>query len=206
MTGFIQQRSDAWFSQRLGKVTASKVSDVMAKTKSGYSASRANYMAQLLLERITGEREEGYQNAAMLRGMELEPVARAVFEMRTGLSVDEAEFMPHPSGLMAGASSDGITDDGGLLEIKCCNAAAHLDFALNRSIPKAHELQMRLQMACYDRPHCHYAMYHDKFPGHLQLLTKKVMRDMGEENAMMEEITGFLEELGGIEHKLGEII
>ena len=75
----IEQRTDAWFTARLGKVTASKISDVMAKTKSGYSASRQNYMAQLICERLTQSPTETYSNAAMQRGTELEPVARETY-------------------------------------------------------------------------------------------------------------------------------
>ena len=198
------QRTEEWFKRRLGKVTASKVSDVMAKTKSGYSASRANYMTQLLLERLTGEREEGYQNVAMLRGIELEPIARSVFEMQTGITVLEAEFKDHPNGMMIGASTDGIASHGGLIEIKCCNAAAHLDFILNRTIPKGYDLQMRLQMACYDKPHCHFVMYHDRFPEHLQLITQRVNRHLLLEKEMMEEVELFLGELDGLLIKLQE--
>ena len=73
----IEQGSEEWHQQRLGKITASRVSDVMAKTKTGYGASRKNYMMELLCQRLTGSREEGFTSAAMQRGTELEPLARS---------------------------------------------------------------------------------------------------------------------------------
>ncbi|WP_349430945.1 YqaJ viral recombinase family protein [Serratia symbiotica] len=69
----MEQQSPEWFAARCGKVTASRLADVMARTKSGYSASRQNYMAELICQRLTGTREEGYSNSAMRRGNELEP-------------------------------------------------------------------------------------------------------------------------------------
>jgi hypothetical protein len=94
----IEQRTEAWHTQRLGRVTASRLADVLAKTKSGYSASRNNYMTQLVLERITGTRAESYSNAAMIHGVEQEPFARAAYEAHTGQMVEEVGFIPHQIG------------------------------------------------------------------------------------------------------------
>ena len=104
MSEEIEQRTDEWFAVRLGKVTASKVSDVMAKTKTGYAAGRENYMAQLVVETITGTRQESFTNAAMQWGTDQEPFARGAYEAATGLTVQEVGFVNHPSIEMAGAS------------------------------------------------------------------------------------------------------
>ena len=118
----VEQRSDEWFKIRLGKVTASRISDVMAKTKSGYAASRQNYMAQLICERLTETPAESYTNTAMQRGTELEPTARELYVLNQfDAIVTEVGFIPHPTIENAGASPDGLVNDDGLIEIKCPN-------------------------------------------------------------------------------------
>ena len=112
-----EQRTDAWFEARLGKVTASRVADLMATTKSGYAASRDNLMAQLIVERLTGQKQESYTNAAMQWGTDQEPFARAAYEIATGQMVEECGFIPHPTIEGAGASPDGLVGDEGLVEI-----------------------------------------------------------------------------------------
>ena len=114
----MEQGSPEWFKARLGKVTASRVSDVIAKTKSGYSTSRAKYMAQLLIERITGEPIESYTNPAMERGIEQEKFARAAYEAKANVLVDECGSVDHPTIPMSSASPDGYVEQDGLVEIK----------------------------------------------------------------------------------------
>ncbi|MFA5875242.1 MAG: lambda exonuclease family protein [Candidatus Margulisiibacteriota bacterium] len=199
------QKTDEWFSDRLGCVTASRVSCVMAKTKTGESASRKNYMMQLLCERLTGKREESFTSSAMQRGVDLEPVARVMFEMGSNISVIESGFIKHPNGLMIGASPDGLCDDDAILEIKCPNTAQYVDFLLSKKIPRDYELQMRLQMACANADHAWFVMYDDRMPSYLQLTSKRLDRDIEEEKIMMEEIIRFLEELDELEIKVRQI-
>jgi len=87
MTEQVEQRTEEWFAARLGKVTASRVADVIAKTKTGYSASRDNYMAQLICERLTGQQGESFTNAAMQHGTDTEPLARSAYENLRNLMV-----------------------------------------------------------------------------------------------------------------------
>ena len=122
----MEQRTEDWYKARLGKVTASRVADILAKTKSGYSASRDNYMAQLICERLTNTQVESFTNAAMQWGTEQEPFARAAYEVAKGVLVEEEGFVPHPVITMAGASPDGLIGDDGLVEIKCPNTATHM--------------------------------------------------------------------------------
>jgi putative phage-type endonuclease len=144
----MEQRTDEWFATRLGKVTASKISDVVAKTKSGYGASRATYMSQLLVERLTGTRTEFYSNAAMQWGTDTEPQARAAYEFITNNSVIEEGFIPHPTIEMSGASPDGLVGDNGMLEIKCPNTSTHIQTLLDDKAPSKYINQMQWQMAC----------------------------------------------------------
>ena len=148
MIEMIEQRSDAWFEARIGKVTASRVADVIAKTKTGFSTSRDNYMAQLVCERLTGQKADGFTNSAMQWGTETEPLARAAYESLKDVLVDEVGFVPHPSIIMAGASPDGLVGDDGLLEIKCPNTATHIETLLSQTVPGKYNTQMQFQMAC----------------------------------------------------------
>jgi putative phage-type endonuclease len=149
----IEQRSDEWFAQRCGKVTASRIADVMAKTKTGYGASRANYMAQLVAERMTGNVEQSYTNAAMQWGIDTEPQAVEAYEALKLCQVDPAPFVVHPSIPDAGASPDGLVGEYGLIECKCPNTATHIDTLLKGKIADKYLKQMQWQMSCTDRQH-----------------------------------------------------
>ena len=132
----IVQGSPEWFAIRLGKATASRVADIVAKTKSGYSTSRANYAAQLVAERLTGNVQETFTNAAMQWGNDQEPEARAAYQFRTDIDVAEVGFVDHPSVAMSGCSPDGLAGDDGLVEIKCPNTSTHIETLLGQIVPK----------------------------------------------------------------------
>ena len=194
----IEQLSNEWFAQRLGKVTASRVSDVMAKTKSGPAASRKNYMMQLLCERLTGKREESYTNAAMQRGIDLEPLARSAYEIHTGNDVMEAEFCIHPEFPETGASPDGFVSEEGLLEIKCPNTAQHVACLRSGEQDSKYWWQMQHQMWCTGRDWCDFVSFDDRMPEPLQLFVARVMRHEQAIETMRDEILEFLGELEGL--------
>ena len=196
------QRSEAWFQSRLGRVTASRVADVIAKTKSGYSASRDNYMAQLICERLTGQQGESFTNAAMTWGTETEPLARSAFEAYADLMVEEVGFVPHPSIEMSGASPDGLVGLFGMLEIKCPNTATHIDTLLSQTVPSKYITQMQWQMRCCERQWCEFVSFDPRLPQDLQLFVKRVEFDP-EYVAMLEkEVVQFLAELDDKVNKL----
>lgn len=191
----MEQRTDDWFAARLGKVTASRVADVIAKTKSGYGASRANYMAELVCERLTGARGEFYQNAAMVWGTEQEPVARAAYEAATGTLVVETGFVPHPTITMSGASPDGLVNDIGLVELKAPNSATHIDTLLSGVVPAKYITQMQWQMACTGRQWCDFVSFDPRLPKNMQLFIHRVARDDAAISTMESEVKLFLAEL-----------
>jgi putative phage-type endonuclease len=195
MIEMMDQGSDQWFAIRVGKVTASRVADVIAKTKSGYSTSRDNYMAQLVCERLTGQKGESFTNAAMQHGTETEPLARAAYEALKDVLVDEVGFVPHPSIIMAGASPDGLVGDDGLLEIKCPNTATHIETLLSESVPTKYYTQMQFQLACTGREWCDFVSFDNRLPQELQLFVKRVPRDSMYIRLMEDEIVKFLNEL-----------
>ena len=191
----MDQRSDEWFAERLGKVTASRVADVVAKTKTGYGASRANYMAELVVERLTGQRGAVFSNAAMQWGTEQEPHARAAYEARTGHLVTETGFVPHPTIPMSGASPDGLIDDNGLIEIKCPNTATHIETLLSHTIPAKYVTQMQWQMACTGRQWCDFVSYDPRMPEHMQLWIGTIAYDAALVSELETEVKLFLKEL-----------
>lgn len=193
----IEQGSPEWHAARLGKVTASRVADVMARTKSGASASRANYAAQLVAERLTGVPAESYTNAAMQWGTEREPEARAAYSFITGAKVVEVGFVDHPTLAMAGASPDGLIGDVGLIEIKCPNTATHIETLLAGTVPAKHQAQMLWQMACTGRAWCDFVSFDPRMPSDMQIFIARFHRDEARIAELEEAVSAFLAEIDG---------
>jgi putative phage-type endonuclease len=191
----IIQGSAEWFAARCGRVTASRVADVIAKTKAGWGASRANYAAQLVSERLTGEVAESYSNAAMQWGTATEPMARDAYSFRHDVDVTEVGFVLHPSIVMAGASPDGLIGDDGLIEIKCPNTATHIDTLLSATVPTKYITQMQWQMACTGRQWCDFASYDPRLPEAMRLFVSRVSRDNDLIASLESEVSDFLSEV-----------
>jgi putative phage-type endonuclease len=205
MIEMMEQGTEEWFTIRIGKVTASRVADVIAKTKTGYSATRDNYMAQLVCERLTGQKGDSFSNAAMQHGTETEPLARLSYEVATNVLVDEVGFVPHPSIEMAGASPDGLVGEDGLLEIKCPNTATHIETLLSQIVPGKYNTQMQFQMACTGRKWCDFVSFDNRLPEELQLFVKRVPRDEVFIRLIEAEIVQFLAELDDKINKLMKV-
>lgn len=191
----MEQLSAEWFAARLGRATASKISDIVAKTKSGPSASRGNYMAQLVAERLTGNPAETFSNGAMLWGTEKEPEARTAYERHALCSVVELGFADHPTIPMSGASPDGLVGDEGLLEVKCPLTATHIDTLLGGSVPKKYLVQMQWQMACTGRQWCDFVSFDPRLPEEMQLFVQRVERDEAMIAELETEVAAFLAEV-----------
>lgn len=194
MTGIIQG-SPEWHQARLGKVTASRVADVIARTKSGYSASRANYAAELIVERLTGVPTEGFTSAAMQWGTDMEPEARNAYEFYANVDVVQVGFIDHPAIAASGASPDGLVVSDGLIEIKCPNTATHLETLVSQKVPAKYITQMQWQMACTGRLWCDFVSYDPRLPENLRLFVKRVSRDDTTINELETEVVGFLKEV-----------
>jgi len=190
----LAQRTARWFELRAGKVTASSVYKVMAKTKTGYGADRDNYKAQLVVERLTGQPAKTYSNAAMEWGVQTEAEARAAYEARMGVLVTEVGFMPHPTIEMCGASPDGVVGEG-LVEIKCPETATMIDQLLTRKISDKYFKQMQLQMKCADKKWCDFVVYDPRMPESMQMFVARVERDERFIAEMEAEIVKFLAEV-----------
>ncbi|MFK1281679.1 lambda exonuclease family protein [Pseudomonas aeruginosa] len=199
----MQQQSDSWWASRLGRATASRVKDIMAKGRGGApSATRQNYMMQLLCERLTGKREEGYTNAAMQRGNDLEPIARVAYEMYEDCEVVEVGLVLHPSIDGFGASPDGVIllENGRRgLEIKCPNTAQHIAVIQSGKHDTQYEWQMLAQMACADLESVDFVSFDDRLPEELQYVCFRYHRDEARIREMESEVKAFLEELAELE-------
>ena len=191
----IEQGSDEWFQARLGKATASRVADIIAKTKTGWGASRKNYLAELVAERLTGVPAESYTNAAMRWGVETEPEARAAYAFYADADVTEVGFVDHPKIAMSGASPDGLVSDSGLVEIKCPNTATHIETLRGDAIPDKYIVQIQWQLACTERAWCDWCSFDPRLPEDLRLFVQRVQRD-GKRIAELEDaVTEFLNEV-----------
>ena len=191
----IEQGSDAWRKIRLGKVTASRVHDVTARIKSGWAASRANYAAALIAERLTGTVHATYTNGAMEWGTDTEPQARAAYEFHTDTDVEQIAFVDHPSICMSGCSPDGLIGSDGLLEIKCPNTATHIATLLSAVPDKKYVLQVQWQMACTGRKWADLASFDPRLPPEMQLSVTRVDRDTDCIRELEIEVLKFLCEL-----------
>lgn len=192
----MEQGSPEWFAARIGKVTASRVADIIARTKTGASASRANYMAQLVAERLTGNVAATFTSAEMNWGTATEPEARAAYAFRTDLDVVEVGFIEHPTIAMTGASPDGLVGADGLVEFKCPNTATHIDTLLGDPIPAKYITQTMWQMACCpERRWCDWVSFDPRLPESMRLFVHRVPRDEVLIKSLERSVSEFLTEL-----------
>ena len=201
----IIQRSNEWFAARCGSLGASQLADALAKTKSGWGASRANLRAKLVVERLTGQQEESFTSAAMQWGVDKEEEARIAYSFLTGRNVVEVGLYKHPTIIGSHASPDGLVDDDGCLEIKCPNSATHIETLKSNQVAHKYLLQMQWQMACADRQWCDFVSFDPRMPDHLTLYVQRVERDNDMLAILEAEVSTFLSEVDADVKKLNEI-
>jgi len=199
----VSQGTPEWHQLRLGKVTASRVADILAKTKTGASASRNNYLIELALQRTTKTIEPSYTNSAMEWGTQTEPQARVAYEVNTLNFVDQVAFVDHPTIKWFGCSPDGLVGEDGLIEIKCPNSATHWEYFKTKEPPKKYWIQMQAQMSVTGRKWCDFVSFDPRMPERSQLLVVHVPRDPEFILYMEAEIKQFLSEVD-VEVKLME--
>jgi len=192
----IIQRSPEWFAARCGSLGASQLADALAKTKSGWGASRANLQAKLVVERLTGQQEEGFiRSAAMQWGVDKEDEARTAYSFMTGNIVTEVGLYKHPTIIGTHASPDGLVGDDGCLEIKCPNSATHIETLKSNRIASKYLMQMQWQMICADRQWCDFVSFDPRMPDHLMLYVQRVHRDNDMLETLENEVRAFLAEV-----------
>jgi putative phage-type endonuclease len=201
----IEQGSAEWLAIRLGKVTASRITDVLAKGKSGEAATREDYRTELVVQRLTNEPGESFTNAAMEWGTQTEPMARIAYEAHANVFVEQVAFVDHPTIEWFGCSPDGLVGETGLLEIKCPASKTHIKYLLGGKPPAKYVPQMQCQMAVTGREWCDFVSYDPRLPEDLQLFVVRLERDVSYIMAMEEEVSKFLGEVSEMYSKLKEI-
>ena len=190
------QGSDAWRQLRCGWIGASKIADVMAKGKSGApSATRANLMADLICERLTGQPVQSFTSSDMQWGIDNEQGAVDAYEFLNDVEVQTCSFIPHPTIEFTGASPDRLIGTDGLLEVKCFKTANHIDTLLTESIDRRYLLQIQWQLACTQRSWAHFVAYDPRLPATMQLFQKTVPRDERLIAEISVEVRAFIAEL-----------
>jgi hypothetical protein len=190
------QRSPEWHVARLGLLTGSAAKDMLATIKSSEAAARRDLRARLVVERLTGQaQEESFVNAAMQRGIDVEPLARAAYEAHTGLLVQETGFLRHLDH-MAGCSLDGhVWDYEGIVEIKCPKSATHLRYLRTGTVPSEHLAQVRHNLWITHAEWCDFVSFDDRFPEHLRLVVTRIQRDACDIDGYAKKALAFLSEV-----------
>ena len=179
MTAMTLQGTPEWLQARCGRVTASRIADVVARTKAGWGAARATYMGQLLAERLTGQPQESFVSPAMRWGSACEDQARAAYEYWTDQDVSSVGFVSHASVAMSGASPDGLVGQQGLVELKCPTTVTHIDTVIGDEVPPRHLHQIQWQLACTGRAWCDFVSFDPRLPEILHIFIRRVHRDDG---------------------------
>lgn len=172
-----EQNSAEWLAARCGSLGASSIADMVAKTRTGWGASRFNLAARIVCERLTGTPQESYTNAAMQWGHDTEPQARAMYEFMRDVAVQQVGLVLHPSINKSHASPDGLVGDDGLIEIKCPNTATHIETLLSEDVEGKYVKQMQWQMACCGRAWCDFVSFDPRLPAEMQMFVQRVPRD-----------------------------
>jgi predicted phage-related endonuclease len=191
-----EQRSPEWFLARLGRLTGSRAADMLATIKSGEAAARRDLRMQLVCERLTQTlQEESFVNAAMQRGVELEPAAFAAYEARTGQLAERTGFLAHDT-LAIGCSLDGhVGDFEGICEFKCPKSATHLRYLRDGRVPADYLPQITHNLWVSGASWCDFLSFDDRFPPALQTFLVRVERDEAAIAAYAEKALAFLAEV-----------
>lgn len=198
------QGTPEWLAARAGSLGASQVADALARTKSGWGATRANLKARLVTERITGNPVETFVSGPMLRGRELEPQARAMYSFQSGNDVTEIGIVLHPTIKHSHCSPDGLIGDDGMVEIKCVNAARHIELLTGSNPEDRYVKQCLWQMACTGRKWVDLSYFNPDLPDAMQLLIHRIERDDDAITEMETEVAAFLEEVAATVADLNE--
>ena len=199
----LEQGTDDWLFARLGCVTASRIADVVQRTRSGYGAARHTYMGQLISERLTGIPTEMFQTPAMRWGNEMEASAVDAYQAATGADVFRVGFLMHPVIAFSGASPDRLISSDGLLEVKCPTSPTHIEMLLTGHIPDRYILQMQWQMACAARQWCDFVSYDPRMPEPHEMFITRVARDDEKIASLEAEVAQFL---GEADHKVAALM
>ena len=190
-----EQGSDEWLSMRLGKITASRVKDVLTKGRGNTpSKTSESYMMELIAEILTGQSKPFFENDAMRWGTETEPQARSMYEVNNGfVSVEEVAFVEHNKQI--GISPDGMISDDGLLEIKCPNTTTQIKRALSDDYSADYKAQIQMQLWVTEREWCDFISFDPRLDCEAGYLQQRVFRDEEYIEEMKIKVYAFIEKM-----------
>lgn len=205
----LKQGSDEWLAIKAGKFSASRAAALMAKGRGNQpSVTRANLIADIAAERLTGRYTEGFKSAAMERGNELEQEAREAYEFDRGVCVKTVGFIDHPSIAFCGCSPDGLLGDDGMVELKVQNAARHIKSLTSGAHAVEYRLQGQFQLFVTGRQWVEFVSYNPDFPPHLHLAITRAERNnemiasfAGEIARAESEVQAIIKELGALRER-----
>lgn len=190
------QGSAAWLQGRLGKITASRMEDVIKRLKSGAeSAARRDYKLDLIAERLSGRSEDHYVSPEMEWGIDNEQYARAAYEIGCDVMVDQVGFVLHPTMNFSGGSPDGIVGKDGLIEIKCGKTTTHLKWMQAGIVPEEHQAQIQWNLCCTGRQWADFISFDPRLPEGLRIFVVRMLRDDKRIAEMEEEVVRFNDEI-----------
>lgn len=190
------QNTEAWHAARAGRVTASRVADIMRKTKTGVSAMRETYLAELIAERLGGVQEPGYCSPDMQHGKDHEANAAAMYAFLHDCELEAVDFVIHPTIDMAGCSPDRIVKGHSkIVQIKCPQTKNHIATLLGAPVAPDYIKQVQWEMACTESDICHFLSYDPRLPAEMQLHVIEIKRDNAMIAEMEAEVRRFLNEV-----------
>lgn len=195
------QGTQTWFDNRLGRLTASRISDAISKAKretTGELQKRRDFKLELAVERVTGRTSEHFVSEWMERGIAFEDLARAAYELKTDTFTDRADLVIHPSIEWAACSPDGLVGDDGLCEIKVPKPTTHAEYLLAECVPERYLDQMMFQLACTGRDWNDFISWCPDFPEPLDLFICRLHRDPKRISEMENDARKFLEEVDAL--------
>lgn len=204
------QGSPDWMALRIGRIGGSRVSDLLTEGRSGAeSLTRRKYKNEIIRERLTGLKLNSFKTPAMQRGIDLEPLARAWYEVKHNVFVDQVAIVKHPTIQDAQCSPDGIifADKPYLIEIKVPSPENHLDNILTGGKQLEQYIDQAMwQLACMpEMEFCDIVSFDPEMPDHLKGFVKRIYRDDEYIKTMEDKVILFLQEVETTINNLKEI-
>ncbi len=196
------QGTDDWLQARVGKITASRFSDVLAKTKSGVSKTRQSYMYDVIAEKMTMQPAESFTNQYMQWGTQTEPLAREFYQSTIQDEIEQVGFVELNESV--GCSPDGLVGSSGLLEIKCPKTTTQIQRWIDGGFPSEYQAQVQGQLWICNREWCDFVSFDPRILTDKKMFKVRVRRDEAFIKTLKTEINQFIEEMNAIIEKLNK--
>lgn len=196
------QRTDEWWKKRLGKITASRIGDIMPGARGAYKDSREALAYSLAAEWLTSTPQNTFVTHSMQWGIDQEPNAKLAYTAKTDLEIREADFYQHPTIALSGGSPDGLIQENGLVEIKCPETHTHLKSLCEYYIKPQYIYQMQWCMECAGKTYCDFVSFDPRVKAPYNIWIYEVERDNEMIAKIKEEVLLFIDYLSEIKGKM----